>query len=65
MYYLWKDKSRSINNKLITYITDYHETNKDGKVKIDNYGYLELELLKKSKIKMELIMFAQNLKFEK
>lgn len=60
MYYLWKDKKSTKDNVLV-YITDYKEIRADGKVKIDNYGYLEVELVKSSNIKMDLLTHAQNL----
>ncbi len=60
MYYLWKDK------KSIFYITDYKEIrNKDGKVKIDGQGYLEVELVLSSMFKTDLISYAQKTTFTK
>jgi len=54
MYYLWKDKNG------VFYITDYKEIrNKDGKVKIDGQGYLEVELVLSSMLKTDLISYAQ------
>lgn len=60
MFYLWKDK-RSTNDKVLVYITDYKEIREDGKVQIDNYGYMEVELVKSSSVKMDLITHAQKL----
>jgi hypothetical protein len=60
MYYLWKDK------KDIFYITDYKEIrNKDGKVKIDGQGYLEVELVLSSMLKTDLLSYAQTTTFTK
>ena len=60
MYYLWKDK------KGIFYITDYKEIrNKDGKVKIDGQGYLEVELVLSSMLKTDLLSYAQTTTFTK
>jgi len=60
MYYLWKDK------KGIFYITDYKEIrNKDGKVKIDGQGYLEVELVLSSMLKTDLLSYAQKTTFTK
>lgn len=54
MYYLWRDK------KGIFYITDYREVrDKDGKVKIDGQGYLDVELVLSSMFKTDLISYAQ------
>lgn len=54
MYYLWRDENG------IFYITDYKEIrHKDGKVKIDNYGYLKVELVLSSMFKTDLISYAQ------
>jgi hypothetical protein len=60
IYYLWKDK-RSTIDKLIVYITDYREISTDGKVKIDDYGYLDAELLLSSNKKSDLIEHAKEL----
>ena len=58
MYYLWRDK------KGIFYITNYKEIrDKDGKVKIDNYGYLEVELVLSSMFKIDLLSYAQKTTF--
>lgn len=54
-YYLWKDS----NN--IFYITDYKEVSKDGKVQIDGYGFLEVELVLSSKVKSDLWEYTQKL----
>jgi hypothetical protein len=61
MFYLWKDK-RSTEGKVITYITDYKEVNKDGKVWIDGHGLIDAELVLNHKNKLELISYA-NKKF--
>lgn len=60
MFYLWKDK-RSTKERVMVYITDYKEVRSDGKVKIDNYGYLDVELEFSSKNKMECVTHAQKL----
>lgn len=60
MYYLWKDK-KSTKEKVLVFITDYKVVRKDGKVKIDNYGYLDAELVHSSPIKNECIAAAQKL----
>lgn len=60
MYYLWKDK-KGTDKKVLVYITDYKEVRKDGKVKIDNYGYLDVELVHSSPIKNECIDAAKKL----
>ena len=60
MYYLWKDK-KSTKDKVLVYITDYKEIRGDGKVKIDNYGYMEVELVKSSNVKTDLLAHAQKL----
>lgn len=60
MYYLWRDKL-STNEKNIVYITDYKEIRPDGKVKIDNYGYLDVELIFQSKVKADLMSYAEKL----
>ena len=60
MYYLWKDK-KSTKDKVLVYITDYKEIRSDGKVKIDNYGYMEVELIKSSNVKTDLLAHAQKL----
>ena len=52
MYYLWKDK-KSTKDKVLIYITDYKEVRSDGKTKIDNYGYLDVELVFTGKTKKE------------
>lgn len=59
LYYLWKDK------RGIFYITDYKEINKEGKVKVDNYGFIEAEEMFSSKVKNDLISYAQNLTLNK
>lgn len=60
MYYLWKDK------KGIFYITDYKEIrNKDGKVKIDGQGYLQVELVLSSILKTDLLSYAQKQRLQK
>jgi hypothetical protein len=60
MYYLWKDK------KDIFYITDFKEIrNKDGKVKIDVQGYLEVELILSSMFKTDLLSYVQKTTFTK
>ena len=70
MYYLWKDKSKSITGDSaelfrphanLFYITDYKEIREDGKVKIDNHGYLDVELVSSSNVKTDLIAHAQKL----
>lgn len=63
MYYLWKNKT-STKDKVLVYITDYKEIRKDGKVKIDNYGYLDVELVHSSPIKSECVNAAQKLMSE-
>jgi hypothetical protein len=60
MYYLWKDK-KSTKDEVIVYITDYKEFREDGKVKIDNYGYMEVELIKTSNVKTDLLEYAQKI----
>ena len=60
MYYLWKDK-KSTKNTLQVYITDYKEINKQGNVKIDGYGYLDVELIFSSPVKADCIIHAQKL----
>lgn len=60
MFYLWKDK-RSTEKKVLVYITDYKEVRADGKVKIDNYGYLDVTLVHSSLIKNECLYAAQKL----
>ena len=52
MHYLWKDK------RGIYFITDYKEVRADGRVKVDGYGFLEVELVFSHKIKSELAAFA-------
>ena len=59
-YYLWKDK-KSTKDKALVYITDYKEVRSDGKTKIDNYGYLDVELVHSSEIKNDCIAAAQKL----
>lgn len=61
-YYLWKEKEIT-NNKVKCYITDYKEIRNDGKVKIDNYGYLDVELVHSSQNKNECLIQAQKLMF--
>jgi hypothetical protein len=46
---------------MLVYITDYKEVRSDGKVKIDNYGWLDVELIKSSNKKIDLIEHAQKL----
>lgn len=60
MFYLWKDKT-SKNGHVVMYMTDYHEINAEGKVRIDNYGYIDVELVHSAQTKPELISFAQNM----
>jgi hypothetical protein len=60
MFYLWKDK-KSTKDKVLVYITDYKEVRSDGKTKIDNYGYLDVELVFSSKIKNECVDYAQKM----
>ncbi|WP_144887562.1 hypothetical protein [Lacibacter cauensis] len=57
---MWKDK-RSTNKQAIVYLTDYKEVREDGKVKIDNYGYLDVELVHSSSLREECIEAAQRL----
>lgn len=57
MFYLWKDKLG------IYYITDYKEVRPDGRVRIDNYGFLEVTLEFSHKDKPELIAFAERKEF--
>jgi len=52
-YYLWKD------SKDFFFITDYKEIREDGKVKIDNFGFLEVELVFSSVLKFDLIGYAE------
>ena len=59
-YYLWKDK-KSTKDKVLVYITDYKEVREDGKVKVDGYGYIEVELVKSSNVKTDLIAHAQKM----
>ncbi len=61
MFYLWKDK-RSTKDKVLVYITDYkHIRARDGFVKIDNHGYLDVELVYSGPDKMKCIAEAQEL----
>jgi hypothetical protein len=60
MFYLWKDK-RSTEDRVFTYITDYKEHSKDGKVWIDGFGYCDAELVFQHKNKLEVIAFNQKL----
>ena len=60
MFYLWKDK-KSTKDKVLVYITDYKEVRSDGKTKIDNSGYLDVELVFSSKIKNECVAYAQKM----
>ncbi len=53
MYYLWKGKTG------IYYISDYKEIRPDGLVKIDNYGYIDVELIYSNKVKFNVIEYAQ------
>lgn len=46
---------------MIVYITDYKEIRKDGKVKVDNFGYLDVELIHSSPIKNECVAAAHKL----
>ena len=55
MYYLWKAENG------VFYLTDYKKVRNDGKVKIDNYGYLEVKEIFSSNKKSDLIIYAQKL----
>ncbi len=55
-YYLWKGEDNGRQAKY--YISDYHETNKDGLVKIDGHGYLKVILVHTSKNKLDLMKYA-------
>ncbi len=56
-YYLWKNK----NARDLYHITDYKEIRADGKVNVDRFGYIEVELVLSSKVKMDLIIHAEEL----
>jgi hypothetical protein len=58
-YYLWKDKNGTF------FITDYKETDKKGRVNIDGYGYLEVELELSSKVKTDLLTHVQALTYKR
>jgi len=57
-FYLWLDNN-SKPNKPIFYITDYCEKNEKGFHKIDNFGFLDVELIYLSPNKNECLGFAQ------
>lgn len=60
MYYLW-ESSTSKPGRRVLYVTDYKEVRADGKVKIDNYGYLQVKEIFASTDKAACIAFAQAL----
>lgn len=59
MFYLWQDKREIKKGTLMCYITNYLEKDKDGKVLIDGYGYLDVKLVYHSQSKSALLEYAQ------
>jgi hypothetical protein len=58
-FYIWKDDELSTPSKVVTYITDYLEKDKTGKIRIDGHGWRKCTLITSGPDKMECIATAQ------